>query len=39
MGDLSRTAIEQLVDSKAENVYTVAYHFDAIQQKSRRTSW
>jgi hypothetical protein len=31
--DLSRTAIEQLAESKAENVYIVACHFDSIQQK------
>jgi hypothetical protein len=37
--DLSRTAIEQLSESKAENVHIVASHFDSIQQKSRRTSW
>jgi hypothetical protein len=36
---LSRTAIEQLAESKAENVYIVACHFDSIQQKLRRTSW
>jgi hypothetical protein len=37
--DLSRTAIEQLAESKTENVYIVACHFDSIQQKLRRTSW
>jgi hypothetical protein len=35
MVDLSRTAIEQLAESKAENVNIVACHFDSIQQKSR----
>jgi hypothetical protein len=37
--DPSRTAIEQLAESKAENGYIVACHFDSIQQKLRRTSW
>jgi hypothetical protein len=37
--DLSRTAIEQLAESKAENVYIVTCNFDSIQQKLRRTSW
>jgi hypothetical protein len=31
--DVSRTAIEQLAESKTENVYIVACHFDSIQQK------
>jgi predicted metal-dependent phosphotriesterase family hydrolase len=34
-----RTAIEQLAESKAENIYIVACHFDSIQQKLRHTSW
>jgi hypothetical protein len=33
--DPSRTATEQLAESKAENVYNVARHFDSIQQKLR----
>jgi hypothetical protein len=37
--DLSRTAIEQLAEPKAENVYIVTCRFDSIQQKLRRTSW
>jgi hypothetical protein len=37
--DLSRTAIEQLAESKAENVCIVTCHFDSIQQKLQRTSW
>jgi hypothetical protein len=37
--NLSRTAIEQLPEPKAENVYIVTCHFDSIQQKLRRTSW
>jgi hypothetical protein len=37
MVDLSRMAMEQLAESKAENVYIVACHFDFIQQKLRRT--
>jgi hypothetical protein len=32
-------AIEQLAESKAENVNIVACHLDSIQQKLRRTSW
>jgi hypothetical protein len=39
LADLNRTAIEQLAESKAYNVYIVACHFNSIQQKSRRTSW
>jgi hypothetical protein len=31
--NLSRTAIEQLAKSKAENVNIVACHFDSIEQK------
>jgi hypothetical protein len=37
--DLSCTAIEQLAESKAENVYIVACHFDSIQQELQQTSW
>jgi hypothetical protein len=37
--DLSRTAIGQLAESKAENVYIVACHFDSIQQKLQQMSW
>jgi hypothetical protein len=37
--DPSRMAIEQLAESKAENVYIVAWHFDSIQQKLLRKSW
>jgi hypothetical protein len=33
--DVNRMAIKQLAESKAENVYTVACHFDSIQQKLR----
>jgi hypothetical protein len=33
--DPSRMATEQLAESKAENVYIVACHFDSIQQKLR----
>jgi hypothetical protein len=36
---LSREAIEQLAESKAENVYIVACHFNSIQQKLLQTSW
>jgi hypothetical protein len=33
--DMSSTAIEQLAEPKAENVYIVTCHFDSIQQKLR----
>jgi hypothetical protein len=33
--DSSCTAVEQLAESKDENVYIVACHFDSIQQKLR----
>jgi hypothetical protein len=37
--DLSRKAIEELAESKSENVYIVACHFDSNEQKLRQTSW
>jgi hypothetical protein len=37
--DLNRMAIEELAESKDENVHNVACHFNSIQQKMRQTSW